>query len=129
MPVRSTSVTVGSALALAAFATVAPRTALADDVAGKPVDAEITSDTAAQFYEMRSPTGETVISRRRLMTTLGVSVYNLLDTPETPSGPSLTFRARMRYDADYGGNAEETAVSSFDRLVPGFSRGPIDLMY
>lgn len=126
MPARSTFLAVGSALTLFA---VAPRTARADDVAGKPVDAEITSDTAAQFYELRSPTGQTIISRRRLMTTLGVSVYDLLDKPDTPDAPTLTFRARMRYDADYGGNAEETAISNVDRLVPGFQRGPIDLMY
>jgi hypothetical protein len=126
MATRAPSIIAGSALfATALFA----RETRADDTAGKPVDAEITSDTAAQFYEMRSPTGETVISRRRLMTTLGVSVYDLLDKPASPGAPTLTFRARMRYDADYGGNAEETAVSSFDRLVPGFSRGPIDLMY
>lgn len=129
MPARSTSITVGSALFASLVALTAADRARADDSPAKPVDAEITSDTAAQFYEMRSPSGETVISRRRLMTTLGVSVYDLLDKPEKPGGPTLTFRARMRYDADYGGNAEETAVSSFDRLVPGFNRGPIDLMY
>jgi hypothetical protein len=92
------------------------------------LEPEITSDTAAQFYDVRSPTGETVISRRRLTTTLGVSVYDLYDTPGDPSGPSLTFRARMRYDADYGGSGAETDPTSA-RLVPGFERGPIDLMY
>lgn len=94
-----------------------------------PIDAEITSDTAAQFYEMRSPTGATVISRRRLVTTLGVAVYDLLDKSDDPRAPTLTFRARLRYDADYGGSAEETAVNRPNRLVPGFSRGPVDLMY
>ncbi len=92
------------------------------------LEPEITSDTAAQFYDVRSPTGETVISRRRLTTTLGVSVYDLYDTPSDPTGPSLTFRARLRYDADYGGSGAETDVKSA-RLVPGFDRGPIDLMY
>ena len=126
MPAR-TWISLGSGAVVLALAA----SARADDAApaDKPLDAEITSDTAAQFYEMRSPTGETVIARRRLMTTLGVAVYDLLDKPQKPGGPTLTFRARMRYDADYGGNAEETAVSSFNRLVPGFSRGPIDLMY
>ncbi|MBX3190220.1 MAG: hypothetical protein KF819_24690 [Labilithrix sp.] len=93
------------------------------------LEPEITSDTAAQFYDVRSPTGETVISRRRLMTTLGVSVYDLYDKPEDPNGPSLTFRARMRYDADYGGSGAETDVTNFGRVVPGFDRGPVDLMY
>lgn len=97
--------------------------------APRPLDVELSSDTAAQFYEMRSPSGETVIARRRFMTTLGVAVYELGGEPNNPSGPTLTFRARLRYDADYGGNAEETAVSDYGRLVPGFSRGPVDLMY
>lgn len=97
--------------------------------ATRPVDAEITSDTAAQFYEMRSPTGQTIIARRRLTTTLGVSVYDLFDKVDDPLAPTLTFRARLRYDADYGGSAEETALNRPDRFVPGFSRGPVDLMY
>jgi len=42
--------------------------------AAHALDPELTSDTAAQFYEMRSPSGETVIARRRFMTTLGVGV-------------------------------------------------------
>jgi hypothetical protein len=92
-------------------------------------DAELTSDTAAQFYEMRSPTGATVIARRRFMTTLGVAVYDLFDKPHDPLAPTVTFRARLRYDGDYGGSAEETALNSPDRFIPGFSRGPVDLMY
>lgn len=92
------------------------------------LEPEVTSDTAAQFYDVRSPTGQTVLSRRRLTTTLGVSVYDLYDKVEDPTGPSLSFRARMRYDADYGGSAAETDSRSA-RFVPGFDRGPIDLMY
>ena len=92
------------------------------------LEPEITSDTAAQFYGVRSPTGETTLQRRRLTTTLGVCVYDLYDTPQDPSGPSLSFRARMRYDADYGGSGAETDITSRS-LVPGFERGPIDLMY
>jgi hypothetical protein len=95
----------------------------------RALEPEVTSETAAQFYEMRSPTGETVIARRRLMTTLGVSVYDLYDKAEDPSGPNLSFRARLRYDADYGGSAGETEAANFGSLVPGFSRGPVDLMY
>ena len=93
-------------------------------------DFEVTSDTAAQFYDVRSPTGENVLMRRRMTTTLGVGAYNILDrTPENPSGPEITFRARMRYDADYGAGGLETDPSSFARFVPGYSRGPVDLMY
>jgi len=93
------------------------------------IDPELTVDTAAQFYEVRSPTGATVIARRRLTTTLGASAYDLLGNGADPRAPSLSFRARLRYDADYGGNAEETAVGRPNRLVPGFARGPVDLMY
>ena len=92
---------------------------------------EITADTAAQFYDVRSPTGQTVISRRRLTTTLGVSVYDLWEPDKVtdPNGPSLTFRARMRYDADYGGSGAETDPNQFGSVIPGFDRGPVDLMY
>src|SRR5437899_1178747 len=76
------------------------------------LEPEVTSDTAVQFYDVRSPTGENVISRRRLTTTLGVSVYDLYDTPSDPTGPTLSFRARMRYDADYGGAGAETDPTS-----------------
>jgi hypothetical protein len=107
---------------LTVAALLAPGTASA-------VDPEITTDTAAQFYEVRSPTGETVLARRRLVTTLGVAAYDLFDQSADPSAPSLTFRARLRYDADYGGSAGESEVTNFGRLVPGFSRGPVDLMY
>ena len=97
--------------------------------AKKPLDAEVTADAAAQLYELRSPTGQTVISRRRLTSTIGVSAYDLMDKPANPMGPTLTFRARLRYDADYGGSVDETTPSKLDHLVPGLDRGPGDLMY
>lgn len=102
--------------------------------AARPASAaepEITTDTAAQFYDVRSPTGETVIARRRVTTTLGVSAYDLYepDRATDPNGPTLSFRARLRYDADYGGSAAETDPTRFGSVVPGFERGPIDLMY
>jgi hypothetical protein len=94
------------------------------------LDGEVTSDTAAQFYDVRSPTGETVIQRRRVTTTLGVSAYDLIDRASGDlHAPELLFRARMRYDADYGTDPSTTDVTNFGRLVPGYSRGPIDLMY
>jgi hypothetical protein len=101
----------------------------------RALDGEVTSDTTAQFYDMRSPTGEAIIARRRFVTTLGVSAYDILDRPQIPGGgadphaPELLFRARLRYDADYGASAGEADTTSFGRLVPGFARGPIDLMY
>ncbi|MBL8610378.1 MAG: hypothetical protein JNL38_23780 [Myxococcales bacterium] len=95
----------------------------------RALDAEVTSDTAVQFYEVRSPSGQNVLARRRLTTTLGVGAYDLLDRSQGPREPELSFRARLRYDADYGADAAETDPGSFDRLVPGYSRGPVDLMY
>lgn len=95
----------------------------------RPLDAELTSDTTAQFYEVRSPSGQTILARRRLTTTLGAAVYDLFDRADDPRAPSVTFRARLRYDADYGGSVDETSIARVDRLVPGFSRGPVDLMY
>ena len=109
-----------SLIALLLCATTTPAFAL---------DPEVTSDTTAQFYDVRSPTGETVLARRRLTTTLGASVYDLMNTSTDPNAPSLTFRTRVRYDADYGASAQETNVSNYGRLVPGFNRNALDLMY
>ncbi len=93
-------------------------------------DYEITSDTAAQFYDVRSPTGETVLARRRLTTTLGVGAYDLVARePGNPLGPELSFKARVRYDADYGASPAEVDMTNYARFLPGFSRGPVDLMY
>ncbi len=113
---------------LACFLSFAATLAVA--APARALDAEVTSDTAAQFYDVRSPTGETILSRRRLTTTLGVAAYDLIDRPlDHPLGPELSFRARLRYDADYGANPGEVDVGNPNALVPGFSRGPVDLMY
>ncbi|HEY3815700.1 MAG TPA: hypothetical protein VGL81_00935 [Polyangiaceae bacterium] len=107
----------------AAVVLLAPVTALA-------ADAEVTSDTAAQFYDVRSPTGENVLNRRRLTTTLAVSAYDLLDSPVgDPSAPDLSFRARVRYDADFGINGGSADPTNFGSVVPGLSQGAVDLMY
>jgi hypothetical protein len=96
-------------------------------------DAEVTSDTAAQFYDVRSPTGETVLTRRRVTTTLAVGGYDLLEHaergPRDAHAPELLFRARLRYDADYGASPAEVDPTNAGRFVPGFDRGPVDLMY
>jgi hypothetical protein len=97
------------------------------------LEPEITGDATGQFYEVRSPTGETVLERRRLTATLGVSGYEILrPDPKERGGPELTFRARVRYDADYGADSAEANLGqaqSSQYFVPGFSRGPVDLMY
>jgi hypothetical protein len=113
------------AAAAAVLAAAAAWTPLA-----RAMDAEVTSDTAAQFYDVRSPTGETVLQRRRLTTTLGVGAYNLLDAPQGDlTTPDLSFRARVRYDADYGANPGESNPSDYAAVIPGFSPNVVDLMY
>jgi hypothetical protein len=102
---------------------VAPGTARA-------LDGEVTSDTAAQFYDVRSPTGENVLNRRRLTTTLGVSAYDLIDAPPGDvTAPTLSFRARFRYDADYGVGSGSVDPTNFGSIVPGTSQGAVDMMY
>jgi hypothetical protein len=96
------------------------------------MDTEVTTDTTAQFYEVRSPSGQTILARRRLTTTLGAAAYDILPRPKEAGQellPDLSVRIRLRYDADYGAAAEEADPTSPARWVPGFQRGPVDLMY
>ena len=98
----------------------------------RAAEGEVTADTSAQFYDVRSPTGQTTLLRRRLTSTLGVAAYDLLPRPKEAGQellPDLSFRARLRYDADYGASSEEANSASTDVFIPGFSRGPVDLMY
>lgn len=113
--------------AFGAFASIALFSA-----AARALDGEVTSDTSAQFYDMRSPTGETLLTRRRVTTTLGVGAYDLLNHEKgvgQEKEPDLVFRARLRYDADYGATSAEATAASLNTYVPGFSRGPVELMY
>jgi hypothetical protein len=103
------------------------------------MDSDITSDTDGQFYDVRSPSGSVVDERRRLTTTLAVSLYNLLDAPLTdPNAPQLSFRARLRYDADYGTNSNEVDPRYYQTtyvpglaspILGGYANEAVDLMY
>ncbi len=96
----------------------------------RAADSEVTSDTAAQAYDVRSPTGETILARRRLTTTLAVGVYDMLDAaPGDPWAPQLSFRARLRYDADTSVGGGTVDPGNPYALVPGASQGLVDLMY
>jgi hypothetical protein len=103
----------------------------------RALDAEVTSDSSAQFYDVRSPAANsmgnvTVLDRRRLTTSLGLGLYNLMDTPQGDSrAPDLSFRARLRYDADYGISSGETDPSpgNLSQFVPGLNQQLFDLMY
>lgn len=116
-------------------------TTMAAERSAWAIDAEVTSDTSAQFYDVRSPTGQTDLMRRRLTSTLGVGAYNLFDAPPgDPNAPQIDFRARLRYDADYGVTGAETtvppassscpaSVGAYGCYVPGLSQYGVDLMY
>jgi hypothetical protein len=94
------------------------------------IEPEITGDATAQFYDVRSPTGETILERRRLTATIGLSAYDVLPPdPSDRNSPDIIFRARLRYDADYGANGENADPTNPMYFVPGFSTGPVDLMY
>ncbi|MGH7298028.1 MAG: hypothetical protein ACRELB_24020, partial [Polyangiaceae bacterium] len=109
---------------------VAVAAVVAAEPAARASDAELTADSAAQFYDVRSPTGETILMRRRLTTTLGVSAYDLIDhAPGDVMAPELMFRARVRYDADYGIDGNTTNPTNYGSFVPGATQGLVDLMY
>ena len=100
----------------------------------RATDAEVTSDSTAQAYDLRSPTGETLLSRRRFTTMLGVGVYDVFDLRATapagdPTVPEINFKARMRYDADYGMSGGTVDPNNPTALVPGASQSNVDLMY
>ena len=98
----------------------------------RAADVEMTSESAAQAYDVRSPTGEQVLTRRRFTTTLGVGAYDLLSTPVgDPRAPDLSFRARLRYDADFGASSDDQNPAKTATFVPGYQSalGAVDLMY
>jgi hypothetical protein len=122
-----------AALAVGLLVAGAPRAVRAAD-ASHGMDAEVTADAVPQFYDVRSPTGETVLTRRRLTVTVGTSAYNLIDrAPGDVMAPELSFRARLRYDADYGmgGGTVDPSPANFGTFVPGqgSAEGMVDLMY
>jgi hypothetical protein len=121
-----------SAHAPAVHAALGALAALLAAVPARAADVEATSDSAAQFYDVRSPTGEQVLTRRRFTTTLGVGAYDLLQTPMgDPHAPELSFRARLRYDADFGASGDDQDPTKTSTFVPGYGSalGAVDLMY
>jgi hypothetical protein len=94
------------------------------------LEAEVSSTTAAQGYSLRSPWGDPILMRRRFMQTLGLTVTNITGQESAPSDIEVTFRSRMRLDADFGIGADEVKYSPGPgSFVPGLSAGPVDLMY
>lgn len=91
-------------------------------------EAEVSASTDAQFYVLRSPYGDPTVRRRRYTQTLGLHVYDL-QGDYVPFGPQLTFKARLRLDADFGQEDAERDPSRADRYVPGREQAPVDVMY
>jgi len=91
-------------------------------------EAEVNATTDAQFYTLRSPFGEPVVRHRRYTQTLALHVYDI-QGDYVPFGPQLTFKARLRLDADFGRGTDEQAPNRDDRFVPGLQDSPVDVMY
>lgn len=80
---------------------------------------------------LRSPWGDPVLSRRRFLQTLGLNVSNVEGDDSDPRGPHLTFRMRVRLDADFGiaGRQLQYVAGQQNAFVPGLQAEPVDLMY
>lgn len=94
-------------------------------------DAEIDAQTIGQAYQVRGLTGDPVLSRRRVVQSLQLGVYNITDTSRA-NAPEVFFRARMRLDADFGISRDEYLLGSQwnrDRFVPLLQPAPVELMY
>lgn len=94
----------------------------------RAVETEVEASADAQFYTLRSPYGDPLVRRRRYTQTLGLGVYGLDGGGWDPRAPELTFRARLRMDADYGQERAERDPALDGRFVPGLALMPIDLM-
>jgi len=98
----------------------------------RAIEPELTTDSSAQAYDVRSPTGQTVLERTRFTSALGVNLYDILGhDPRRRDAPELSFRARVRYDADYGVGGSESNPINAVSFVPGTrdGAGMVDLMY
>ncbi|HEX6765718.1 MAG TPA: hypothetical protein VF103_09580 [Polyangiaceae bacterium] len=90
-------------------------------------ETEVDASVDAQLYSFQSPYGEPLIRRRRLTDTVGLSLYDL-QGERKHDGPALSFRSRLRLDADFGMDPAESDPNS-SRFVPGVQPAPLDLMY
>ncbi|MFO0572342.1 MAG: hypothetical protein U0263_42370 [Polyangiaceae bacterium] len=91
-------------------------------------EAEVNATSDAQFYTLRSPFGDPVVRRRRYTQTLALHVYDI-QGDYVAFGPDLSFKARLRLDADFGREAYERDPANAARYVPGLEQAPVDVMY
>lgn len=98
--------------------------------AARAYDAEVDAQTIGQAYQLKGLSGDPILSRRRVTQSLQLGVYNL--TEPKVDGPEVSFKARMRIDADFGMSSAEYSLRDGyapSRYVPLLQPAPIDLMY
>jgi hypothetical protein len=90
------------------------------------LDGQVSATTAAQLYSVSSPFGGPEIVRRRYTQTLGLELGEMQGESKAVE---LSFRSRLRLDADFGQSRAERDPDALDRFVPGLAAAPLDLMY
>ncbi|HET7538585.1 MAG TPA: hypothetical protein VFK05_01890 [Polyangiaceae bacterium] len=88
---------------------------------------EVDASLDAQFYSLQSPYGSPLVQRRRYTQTLALNLYDL-QSDRRPFGPKLSFKSRLRLDADFGQRPEERSPDSAS-YTPGLVEAPLDVMY
>src|SRR6187399_360739 len=85
---------------------------LASARAARAYNTEIDATASAQYYTLSSPYGDSPeVRRRRYTSTLGMSLYDLTGD-SSPTHPTLSFRSRLRLDADLGQDPKERDPTS-----------------
>ncbi|MBI3206206.1 MAG: hypothetical protein HYZ29_32020 [Myxococcales bacterium] len=103
-------------------------TLLSEVTPARAYEAEVAATSDAQFYTLRSPWGDPIVRRRRYTQTLALSVYDI-QGDFVPFGPQLSFKARLRLDADFGKEGYETNPRQPGTFVPDLVQSPVDVMY
>ncbi len=96
--------------------------------AARAADVELTGTVAFQGYEVSSPWGYEV-ERRRLLGTLGFSLYHL-QGDYVPGKPDYNMRVMFRVDSEFGFDSAETNYdeAAGTRFLPGVTHARMDLM-
>lgn len=95
--------------------------------AARAYHTEVDASASAQYYTLQSPYGDPELRRRRFTSTLGMSLYDI-GGDSSATAPTLSFRSRLRVDADLGQDPVERDPTSA-RFVPGLQQAPFDLQY
>lgn len=118
-----------SVVARAARALAVVAASAAPSVA-RAYDAEVDATVVGQAYQLRGLSGNPVLSRRRVTSTLQLGVYDVAG--DGRKDHELVFRTRMRLDTDFGYQREEYALGSdlvTSRFVPLLQPAPVEMMY